>query len=212
MFVKTRMTANPFTVTPDDTVPDALALMEKHNVRHLPVVDQGRVVGVLSSRDIAAAKPSPVTSLSTAEITYLLGKLKIAKVMTRDPVTISPDSLLEEAATAMRDHKVEILPVVENGELVGVITESNILDAFIEILGFRDHGTRLTLEATDAPGVMARLAETTARHGANIQHLVVFRGLERSTVVVGVNSFNTEELRADLEAAGFVVLAALVNQ
>ena len=211
MFGKNRMTANPFTMTPENTLPEASALMKKHSVRHLPVVSEGRVVGVLSRGDIAAAGPSQATSLSAGEITYLLNKLKVGKVMTRDPVTISPDALLEEAATAMRDNRIEMLPVVADGELVGVITESAILDAFIELLGFRDHGTRLTVDATDAPGVLARLAQATARHHANIQHVAVYRGQDHSTVVVGVNTPNTDALEADLAADGFAVLAKLVN-
>jgi len=205
------MTANPFTVTPDTTVPEAMALMKLHSVRHLPVVQGRRVVGVVSGGDIAAASPSPATSLSAAELTYLLDKLKTAEVMTRHPVTISPDALLEEAAVAMRDHKIEMLPVVQDGELVGVITESAILDAFIELLGFRDRGTRLTIEATDAPGGLALLGQVTARHRANIQHIAVYRGQDRSTVVVGVNTPNTQALETDLEIDGFTILAKLIN-
>jgi len=131
MFVSTRMTANPFTVTPEHTVPQAMAVMREKGVRHLPVVSGGRVVGVLSKGDIAAASPSPATSLSAAEVTYLLGKLKVAKVMSRNPITIASGALLEEAAIAMRDNKIQMLPVVDGEELVGVITESSILDAFI---------------------------------------------------------------------------------
>lgn len=211
MFVKNRMTADPFTVTPENTVPEAAAVMEKRSVRQLPVVEGDRVVGVVSRRDIAAASPSPATSFSAGEVTYLLSKLKVAKVMTRNPVTISPDALLEEAAIMMRDHKIEMLPVVENDALVGVITESAILDAFIEILGFRERGTRLTIDASDAPGVMARLAQATARHHANIQHVAVYRGQDHATVVVGVNTPNTDALEADLAADGFTVIAKLVN-
>lgn len=211
MFVRSRMSANPFTVGPDNTIPEAVAVMERHSVRHLPVVVGNKVVGVLSHSDIAAASPSSATSFSAGEVTYLLNKLKVAKVMTPDPVTIGPDALLEEAALAMRDNKIEMLPVVENGELIGVITESAILDAFIELLGFRDPGTRLTVDATDAPGVLARLAEATARHHANIQHVAVYRGPDHATVVVGVNTPNTESLEADLESDGFKVLNKLVN-
>ncbi|MCA0251989.1 MAG: CBS domain-containing protein [Actinobacteria bacterium] len=212
MFVKLRMTAHPFTVTPETTLPEAIALMEAKGVRHLPVVREGRVVGVLAPSDIAAAGPSKATTFAAGEINYLLAKLKVAKVMTRDPLTISPDALLEEAAVLMRDNKVEILPVVEEERLVGVITESAILDAFIEILGFRDPGTRLTVDATDAPGVLSQLATVTATHDANIQHLAVYRGEgDRSIVVVGVNSLNTDDIEADLARLGFSVLYKLQN-
>ena len=212
MFVKLRMTAHPFTVTPETTLPEAVALMEAKGVRHLPVVSEGRVVGVLAPGDIAAAGPSRATTFSAGEINYLLAKLKVAKVMTRNPVTVSPEALLEEAAVLMRDNKVEMLPVVDGDTLVGVITESAIMDAFIEILGFRDPGTRLTVDATDAPGVLSRLGSVTAKHRANIQHLAVYRGEgDRSIVVVGLNTRNTEEIETDLAAEGFVVLYRLQN-
>ena len=211
MFVKTRMTANPFTVAPESTVPEAAALMKKHSVRHLPVVAHGKVVGVLANSDIAKASPSPATSLSSTEITYLLSKLKVSTIMTCDPITISPDALLEEAAIAMRDNKIEMLPVVDGEDLVGVITESAILDAFIELLGFREQGTRLTIDTNDAPGVLAKLGQVAAQHHANIQHVAVYRGQGRSTLVVGINTANTEALETDLAAGGFQVIARLVN-
>ena len=211
MFVRSRMTANPFTVTPETTIPEAAALLVEHSIRHLPVVSDGRVVGVLSKADIARVSPSPATSLSASEITYLMKKLKVSTAMTPDPLTISPDALLEEAAVVMRDNKVQMLPVVDGDALVGVITESAILDAFIELLGFRESGTRLTVDTNDAPGVLARLGQVTARRHANIQHVAVYRGQDRSTVVVGVNTPNTEELEQDLAADGFTVVAKLVN-
>ncbi len=212
MFVKSRMTAKPFTVTPDNTVPEAVAIMTAHRVRHLPVLSEGRVVGVVSKGDLAAAGPSRATTFSAGEINYLLSKLRVSKVMTRDPIVISSDALLEEAAVLMRDNKIEMLPVVDDGKLVGVITESSILDAYIEILGFRDRGTRLTIEASDSPGTLARLSGITGRHGANITHLAVYRGLgENSFVVVGLNVLDTEELEAEMEQAGFKVLYRLRN-
>ncbi|MDR0783738.1 MAG: CBS and ACT domain-containing protein [Propionibacteriaceae bacterium] len=211
MIVRNRMTANPFTVTPENTIPEAQAIMAKHSIRALPVVQDGRVVGLLSKSDIAAVSPSPATSLSAAEITYLLKKLKVAKAMSRNPITIAPGALLEEAAIAMRDHKVQILPVVDGHTLVGVITESAILDAFIELLGFRERGTRLTIAADDVPGMLAKLGQAAARHNANIQHVAVYRGQDRSTVVVGVNTPNTDALEADLAEAGFAVITKLIN-
>ena len=213
MFVKQRMTANPFTVTSANSVPEAQEVMASPGVRHLPVVDDGGlVVGVISKNDIRAALPSQATTLSAQEATYLVSKLRVGKVMSKPAVVISPEALLEEAAVLMRDNKIEILPVVEDGALVGVITESDLLDSFIDIMGFRDPGTRLTIEAKDQPGVLATLTGITANHHANIQHLAVHRGLlDTSVVIVGVNTPNTEDIEADLEAAGMRVLGRLVN-
>lgn len=213
MFVKQRMTANPFTVTPEHSIPEAKAVMDEHGVRHLPVVEGSRVVGVISRNDIAAASPSKATTLSAQEATYLVAKLKVAKVMSHPPVVIAPDALLEEAAIIMRDTKIEMLPVVADGALIGVITESDLLDAFIDILGFRDQGCRLTIEAKDEPGGLSRLTGITAAHQANIAHLAVHRGnLDTSVVVVGLNTTNTEAIEADLIAAGMKVIARRINQ
>ncbi|MDO5677877.1 MAG: CBS and ACT domain-containing protein [Propionibacteriaceae bacterium] len=213
MLIKQRMTANPFTVTPEHTIPQAQETMDKHGVRHLPVVEDGRVVGVISANDIAAAMPSKATTLSAGEATYLVSKLKVGKVMSRNPITISPDALLEEAAVVMRDKKIEMLPVVQDGKLTGVITESTILDSFIDLLGFKEHGTRLTVEAPDELGVLARLTGIMAAHNANIQHVAVHRsGLGHSIVVIGVNTLNTEEIEAELEGDGLRVLGKLVNR
>ena len=212
MFVKQRMTTNPFTVTPDQSIPDALSVMTERGVRHLPVVEGRRVVGVISRNDIAAASPSKATTLSAQEATYLISKLKVGKVMSTPPVVISPEALLEEAAVILRDGKIEMLPVVEGDELIGVITESDILDSFIDLLGFRDHGTRLTIEAKDEPGGLSKLTGITAAHQANIQHLAVHRGnLDTSVVVVGLNTRNTEAIEADLAEAGMKILARRVN-
>lgn len=212
MFVKYRMTANPFTVGQRVPIPEAAELMAGYGVRHLPVVDEGQVIGVISKNDIAAAGPSQATTLAASEATYLLSKLKVYRVMSKPALTISPDALLEEAAVIMRDEKIEMLPVVDDGRLVGVITESDILDSFIDILGFREHGTRLTIEAKDEPGVLEKMSGITAAHDANITHLAVHRGSgEYSVVIVGLNTLNTDEIEADLAAAGMKVVAKLTN-
>lgn len=212
MFVKLRMTANPFTVGPDNSIRDAIALMDERNIRGLPVVRDGDVVGVISRGDLDKASPSKATSLAAGEVNYLLAKLKVHQVMSRHPITISPDALLEEAAVLMRDNKIELLPVVDDGGLVGVLTESAILDAFIEMMGFRDKGTRLTIELDDAPGVLEKVGAITANHGANVLHLAVYRGqTSRAALVLGLNVLNTDEIEADLEGAGYRVIYRLQN-
>lgn len=213
MFVKNRMTTNPFTISPDQTIPDAQEIMMKHGIRRLPVVKDGKLVGVVTKEDIERYSPSKATSLSMGEITYLLSKTKIKQIMTKDPVTISPNALLEEAATLMRDQKVGFLPVVDGDRLVGIITESDIFDAFIELLGFRERGTRLTVEASDEPGILARLTGIFAQYGANITRVAVYRGADgTSSVVVGINSFNTEAIEKTLEENGFRILYKLQNK
>ena len=213
MFVRTKMTTNPFTISPDNTIPDAHEIMSKLNVKRLPVVKNGVLVGVVSREDIAQASPSKATTFSVGELTYLLARTKIKTVMTKNPVTIGPDALLEEAAIMMRSNEIGFLPVVENGRLVGIITESNIFDAFIELLGFKELGTRLTIEANDMPGVMASLTGIFAQYGANITHVAVYRGSSgKCAVVVATQSYNTEDIEKSLESCGFKIIYILQNR
>ncbi|NMW88320.1 CBS domain-containing protein [Mobiluncus curtisii] len=206
MFVKWRMTANPFTIDSGATVPDAIELMQTHGITKLPVLRDGKLCGVVSQLDLNRALPSDATSLSFGEVAYLLSKLKIYKIMRKNPPAIAPDAMLEEAAILMRDTKVEILPVLDEGKVVGVITESDVLDAFIDINGAREPGTRLVIEADDQPGVMSRLAGVTEELETNITHIAVYRtGMESSFVLLGVNTVNTADLEDAFTKAGFQV-------
>ena len=212
MFVKNKMTTNPFTISPEQNIPDAHEIMSNHNIRRLPVVKDGKLVGVVSREDIMRASPSMATSLSINEITYILSKTKISKVMAKNPIVISPNALLEEAATLMRDNGVSFLPVVDNNKLVGIITESDIFDSFIDLLGFREKGTRLTIEAPDEPGILSELAGIFAEHGANITNVAVYRGHgDKSTVVIGINSQNTGKIENSIEQNGYKIIYKLKN-
>ncbi len=213
MFVKNKMTTNPFTISPDQTIPDAQEIMMQNGVKRLPVMKNGKLVGIVSKDDILRASPSKATTFSMGEITYLLYKTKISSIMTKDPVTISSNALLEEAATLMRDSNVGFLPVVDDGKLTGIITESDIFDSFIELLGFREPGTRLTIEAVDEPGVMSNLTSIIGRFGANITHVAVYRGAGgKSDVVIGINSLNTAEIEKSIELQGFRIIYKMQNK
>ena len=213
MFVKNKMTANPFTISPDQTIPDAHEIMTENGVKRLPVMKNGKLVGVVSKEDIAQASPSKATTFSMGEITYLLAKTKISQIMNKNPIIVSSDALLEAAAVLMRDNNVSFLPVIDNNKLVGIITESDIFDSFIELLGFREPGTRLTVEADDAPGIMSNLTSIIGNFGANISHVAVYRGSNgKSAVVIGINSLNTADLEKSIEQQGFKILYKLQNK
>jgi acetoin utilization protein AcuB len=213
MFVKNKMTTNPFTISPDQTILDAHEIMKEHGVKRLPVMKKGKLVGIVSKEDILRASPSKATTFSMGEITYLLSKTKISMIMSKNPLTISPNALLEEAAILMRDNSVGFLPVVDNEKLVGIITESDIFDSFIELLGFRERGTRLTIEAVDEPGIMSNLTSIIGEYGANITNVAVYRGVGgKSAIVVGINSLNTEEIEKSIVSQGFKIIYKLQNK
>ncbi len=132
MLVKDWMTREVVTITPDTTLPDVAALMRQHNIRRLPVVEDGVLVGIVSHTDVHRARPSDATSLDIWELNYLLSKLKVERIMTPNPYTVREDSTIKEAAQLMHDHKVGGLPVVDdNNHVVGIITESDIFRILI---------------------------------------------------------------------------------
>jgi len=174
MVVRDQMTATPITARPETTVPDALRLMRERRIRRLPIVDRrGRLAGIVTDRDLLYASPSPATSLSIWELNYLLGRLTVDKVMTREVVTVADDAPIEEAARMMADHKIGGLPVVKDGALVGVITETDVFRAFLELLGARRSGVRITAATSGSKGTVARIAEAVFAAGGNIVGLGV---------------------------------------
>ncbi len=176
MFVRDRMTPNPITVTEDTPFQEALRLVRERRIRRLPVLDSaGNLIGIVSEKDLLYAAPSP-RALSIFELHYHLAKLKLAPIINRKVITTTPDTPLEEAARIMVDHHIGALPVLEDGRLVGIITETDIFKTFLELLGAREGGLRLTLHVADQPGVLAALTSEIARRGGNIIALGAFHG------------------------------------
>jgi acetoin utilization protein AcuB len=126
------MTPSPEVVTPEITVPEAAQIMKKGGFRRLPVVKEGRVVGIVTDRDLKEAMPSDANSLSIWELNYLISKLTVGEIMTRDPITVSDTLPLQAAAKLMLEHKVGGLPVEREGRLVGIITVTDVLRAFLQ--------------------------------------------------------------------------------
>jgi acetoin utilization protein AcuB len=166
MFVKEFMTPEPITITADTAVPAALRLMSDKKIRRLPVVDKhGKLVGIVSDKDLLHASPSPATSLAIWEITDLMSKLKVEKVMTRNVITVTEDTPLEEAALIMADKRIGSLLIMRDKELVGIITESDLFRVLLDLLGGRRSGVRITAAVVNAKGTLAKL--TNAIYAAN---------------------------------------------
>jgi len=177
MLVHERMSKHPITVTEDTPIAQALKVMRDEKVRRLPVLDKkGKLAGIVSERDLLYASPSPVTSLSIYEIHYLLAQITVKEIMTRDVITVTEYTPLEEAARIMADNKIGSLPVVRNGKLVGIITESDLFKIFTEILGARDMGVRLSMLVPEQPGILAEITRAIADLGGNIISLGTFLG------------------------------------
>lgn len=169
MLVREIMTPNPITATPDMSVPNALHLMEERKIRRLPVVDShGRLVGIVSDKDLLKAAPSSATTLSFWEIPALLGNLKVDSVMTRDVITVGEKAALEEAARLMSDRKIGGLPVMQGPDLVGIITETDLFKVLLELLGGHRAGIRLTVAVPAVKGVLAKVTSAVFEAGGNI--------------------------------------------
>jgi CBS domain-containing protein len=133
MLVKDVMQTSLTTVGPDTTLPEALRLMHQGRIRHLPVVADGKLVGIVSDRDLKRAMASPATSLAAQELTYLLERLRLSEIMTRSVITILPGAPVEEAARIMLREKISAVPVTEAGQLIGIVTETDVLRLFVRM-------------------------------------------------------------------------------
>jgi acetoin utilization protein AcuB len=177
MLVKERMSRNPITIRPDHPVTEAQAVMKREKIHHLPVLDKSdALVGIVTEKDLLYASPSPATTLSVYEMTSLLAKLAVDKVMTRKVITVTEDVPLEEAARIMADNDIGGLPVIRGKTVVGIITESDLFRVFIELFGARTKGVRVSISIRDQKGELAAVTKAITEAGGNIIALGTFNG------------------------------------
>lgn len=210
MFVSNWMKENPITVTPDTLVLDAKKIMKEHGIRRLPVLDGKKLVGIVTLNNLREAQPSAATSLSIHELNYLLAKMTVAEIMTKEVITCPPDITLEKAALLGTKHKIGALPVVDEGRLVGIITESDIYRAFLTMLGAdKVPSTRITLE--DFPkdqDEIVKVIKILDELNLTLCSLAVVDDVPvygRRQLVFRLTQVNTDQLKDKLEAAGFKV-------
>lgn len=195
MLVRERMSPHPVTVQADTPITEALRMLREKNVRRMPVLDaEGGLAGIVSEKDLLYASPSPATSLSIYELHYMLSHLPVSEVMTKDVITVSPETPIEEAARIMSDHKIGGLPVVEGERLAGIITETDVFAVLLEMLGARERGLRLTLQIPERKGEIARITTAVAERGGNLLALGTFWGDDPTTAVV---TLKVEDLPRD---------------
>ena len=208
MFVANRMTKNPTTVTPATTLDEASNLMKKGKFRRLPVVEDGRLVGFFSDKDLMRVAPSPATTLSRYEERSLLDKLTVRDIMSKKVISVPEDATIEEAALIMCENKVGGLPVVSSvGAVVGVITETDIFKTFVDVMGLMDGKTRLTIETEDKVGVVNELSAVFADHGLSIDSLVTCRQPNgKYEIVIRGDVPDAAAVKAEIEAKGYHVI------
>jgi acetoin utilization protein AcuB len=211
-FMREKIQRNPVTISSEASFYEARNLIHEKGVRHLPVVDKNNMlVGIVTDGDIREAAPSDATLLSVQELNYLLGKLKVSSFMTpKDKlVTITPDTLIEEAVQLMHDNKIGCLPVLEQGKLYGIFTETDALDHLVDIFGFKQTGTRLTLALEDKPGTMLGILEVFKKHNINIISIVTpsFMVEGKRIAAIRIKTEDYKDVVKDLEKAGYDVLS-----
>jgi acetoin utilization protein AcuB len=168
LLVKDSMTREVVVLSPRTTAAEALALCRERRIRHLPVLEEGRLVGIVSDRDLRSAAPA----FGDPERASALEKIRISDVMARDVVSAHPDDPIEEAANRMRERKIGCLPVVKYGEMVGIVTSSDVMEALIYLVGAHEPGSRLELVMPDRPGTLAGVAGIFGALGINIVSVV----------------------------------------
>jgi len=198
-------------VTEDTPVDKALALMRREKVRRFPVLDKhGKLVGIVSEKDLLYASPSPATSLAIYEIPYLLSKIKMRDIMAKEVITVTEDTPLEEAARIMADNKIGGLPVVRDDKLVGIITETDLFKIFLELFGAREEAVRLTMLVPEERGTLARIAGTVAKMGGNFVALGTIMGEDPTNreLTIKVADVSEEQLVSAMEGLGLKILDA----
>ena len=201
MFVDKRMSHPVITIKSEIPIHDALNLMHKENIRRLPVVNNhGQMIGIISEMDILHAQPSDATSLSIWEMNYLFSRIAVRDVMTHEVVSIAVDTPLEEAARIMADSKIGGLPVMRGNDLVGIITETDLFKVFLELLGAREAGVRITALVRDLPGELTKLTGAVSAINGNIVAMVQFLGEspENRFVTLKVDRASMDELKEAL--------------
>ena len=170
MLIREWMTQDVITVTPDTSMMKASKILKENRIRRLPVVDaEGRLIGIVSDRDIKEASPSKATTLDMHELYYLLSEIKVKDIMTRDPFTVRAEDTVETVALNMIEKRIGGLPVIDDGgKLVGIISDSDVFKVLITITGVRHGGVQFAFELENTPGTLKPIVDTLREHNARI--------------------------------------------
>jgi len=211
MIVAKRMMRNPVFVDENDSMKKAMDIMKEREIRHLPVMkEREKLVGIVTERDIKQASPSPATALEIREIYYLLDKVKVKQIMTRRVVTVSSHTSIEEAALILREKKIGCLPVVDGGKLVGILTETDILDAFLDSLGVHGPGYRVELALPNKTGILFEVLKLIKDFDANIVSVASASHEDpgMKILILRIETKNYKMLKAALKKGGYEILSA----
>jgi acetoin utilization protein AcuB len=208
MRIRDIMTKNPITADSETLVLDAQKIMKENNIRRLPIVEKGKLLGIVTQHDLLEASPSPATSLSIHELNYLLAKMKVKEVMKKNPVTLTSDMPFEEALKIGQEKKIGSFPVVDKGKLVGIATESDIVRFLTRSLGLREEGSRITIEGLGGKlSDLERIISIVNQHGTIILSMISLPRPEKKDwmIVLRLKTSDPDPIVKDFKKAGFNV-------
>ena len=208
MIVRELMTPNVITVAEDQTILEVRELMSTKNIRRIPVVDDiRRIRGIITDGDIGRSEPTDATTLSKYEASYLLSRLKVRDVMTKTVITVNDTSEIEEVAYQLYRNKIGALPVVDaDNKLCGIITDSDVFKAFVDIMGFARTSTKITLDATDKVGVLADIANIFKARGINIISAVTrSTGPNTAEIMIRADLTHGLDIIEEIREAGYTI-------
>lgn len=206
MLIRDRMSSPAITVEVRASIADAVELIRRHDIRRLPVLQRGRLVGIVTLTDLMRAQPSPATTLAAWEMPVLLGKATVGEIMTADPITIGPDAPIEAAAVIMLREKIGGLPVMEGRALVGMITESDLFEAFVDLTGLRQGGARLVVDLSGHSNPLQGIAGIVDASSVALTSMATYQQGDRQLAVLRVDASYPLHLVDALTDGGFPVL------
>ena len=178
MLVRYWMNKTVTTINADDNMENAINLLKKHDIRMLPVMNKGKLVGIVTDRDLKRASASDATSLEIHELNYLIHTIKVKEIMTKDPITVPWDYTVEETAEVLLEHKISGVPVVDDfGKIVGTITQLDLFRTIISLTGVARGGIQLGVEVEDRPGSIKEITDTIRKHGGRVSSILASSNL-----------------------------------
>ncbi len=214
MKVRDRMTMEVKTISPDTNITEAFKIMKENNIRRLPIMQGNKLTGIVTLSDLNRAAPSAATSLSIHELNYLLAKTKIKDIISRqqEVFTVSSNNYIETAAKIMRQHRISGLPVVDDGKVVGIVTETDIFDALIDILGVTQPHSRIDLYVPSGPGSLAEISGIIASRGISIINAVLYYDEKKLLykTIIRIEELNGKEIAEELKKKGYEIESVLI--